>query len=158
MKTINYINIEQVLLARRIIDSNGCWLYSGYVSKQTGYGNIEVSGKKWLVHRLAARLWHPEFIESAYYCHKPKICKSTKCFNPEHIYKGDAHTNMKDRVLDGTHHHSIKTHCINGHEFTIENTRVTKAGSRRCKLCHKIETHNRRHQYKGKNIWTYKQQ
>ena len=29
-----------------------------------------------------------------------------------------------------------RTHCLNGHEFTDENTRITPEGWRRCRACH----------------------
>lgn len=32
-------------------------------------------------------------------------------------------------------HHRDKTHCKNGHEFTIANTYKTNAGGRRCRTC-----------------------
>ena len=35
--------------------------------------------------------------------------------------------------------HTGKTHCVNGHEFTLENTKILKGGSRKCRTCAKIE-------------------
>jgi len=42
------------------------------------------------------------------------------------------------------------THCKNGHEYTNENTRVTKEGWRRCKICHAINQSkiNKRNAYR----------
>jgi hypothetical protein len=37
-----------------------------------------------------------------------------------------------------------KTHCVNGHEFTPENTRVTKRNTRQCKECERINNAKRR--------------
>lgn len=34
------------------------------------------------------------------------------------------------------HASSAKTHCKRGHEFTPENTRITVAGSRQCRICY----------------------
>ncbi len=39
--------------------------------------------------------------------------------------------------------HKIKTHCKHGHEFTVENTRIAKNGTRHCKECAKIIQKNR---------------
>lgn len=37
---------------------------------------------------------------------------------------GTRSENELDKVRHGTHHHSAKTHCKSGHEFTPENTRI----------------------------------
>lgn len=46
--------------------------------------------------------------------------------------------NERDKVLNGKHANAIKTHCKNGHEFTIENTVIRKSGSRSCAICSRI--------------------
>lgn len=38
---------------------------------------------------------------------------------------------------------SIQTHCINGHEFTAENTGRRTNGNRFCRECHRIHDRNR---------------
>jgi len=44
--------------------------------------------------------------------------------------------NMYDRVRHGTDPNASKTHCINGHEFTPENTRWGRGGrARTCRTC-----------------------
>jgi hypothetical protein len=47
--------------------------------------------------------------------------------------------NQVDRVHNGNHYNSNKTHCIHGHEFTPENARiVTRANGRtrrQCRAC-----------------------
>lgn len=37
-----------------------------------------------------------------------------------------------------------KTHCINGHEFTPENTRVDQQGFRCCRMCERVKMSLRR--------------
>lgn len=42
-----------------------------------------------------------------------------------------------------------KTHCMNGHEFSIENTEHRKSGKytlRRCKICHRTKNVRRYHE------------
>ncbi|WP_082971209.1 HNH endonuclease signature motif containing protein [Mycobacterium sp. 852002-51971_SCH5477799-a] len=43
--------------------------------------------------------------------------------------------NLRDVVSHGRHHSSNRTHCVHGHEFTPENTRLTAKGHRRCIRC-----------------------
>jgi HNH endonuclease len=47
--------------------------------------------------------------------------------------------NEQDKIRHGNHHHAGKTHCVNGHEFTPENTQVyiSAVGGtvRQCKAC-----------------------
>ncbi len=37
-----------------------------------------------------------------------------------------------------------RTHCVNGHEYTDENTRITSTGSRRCRKCDTVHTRRQR--------------
>lgn len=39
---------------------------------------------------------------------------------------------------------AIKTHCVNGHEFTLENTIQRKSGGRRCRECKRRRDKSRR--------------
>ena len=42
---------------------------------------------------------------------------------------------LKLLLKAGSKYNSEKTHCINGHEFTKENTTISKTGLRKCKKC-----------------------
>lgn len=41
---------------------------------------------------------------------------------------------------------SMLTHCKRGHEFTLENTKITSKGSRSCRECLRITSRNRYHE------------
>lgn len=43
--------------------------------------------------------------------------------------------NAADMRRHGTHHNATKTHCVNEHEFTPENTLVRDGYKRRCRTC-----------------------
>lgn len=45
---------------------------------------------------------------------------------------------------NGTRQRS-RTHCKLGHEFTVENTHITKEGWRSCRKCHADREYSRRH-------------
>jgi hypothetical protein len=49
----------------------------------------------------------------------------------------------------GSKYRNPKTHCVHGHEFTVENTRVLKSGTRICRAC-KREWYQRNKGLKGR--------
>jgi hypothetical protein len=49
---------------------------------------------------------------------------------------GTRSENVRDAVNHGTHNHIRKTHCVNGHEFTPENTIRRAKGTRQCRVCY----------------------
>jgi hypothetical protein len=128
---------QQKLLTNRIIDSNGCWLWTG--GKQAnGYGKIRFGTGHWTTHRLSLFVFKPgEFSLSENVLHKPE-CNNPSCFNPEHLYSGTQTDNMQDRIKSGNNPELNKTHCIHGHEYTIENTYINKQGHRSCMACRNL--------------------
>src|SRR5437899_6916792 len=128
--------LRQHLLANRRITANGCWEWTGMVSK-SGYGKI-----KWRpigdlrVHRLAAHLWMDfDLKDGRRICHR---CDNPPCFNPEHLFKGTDKENQIDSVKKHRHWLARKTMCKHGHKFSPENTYTTKLGARQCRKCHVI--------------------
>ena len=47
--------------------------------------------------------------------------------------------NNYDTVRHGRNYQANKTHCVNGHEYTPENTRILAPGRRRCRECTRIQ-------------------
>lgn len=52
----------------------------------------------------------------------------------ENLYLGTQLENARDRVANGNDGNARKTHCVNGHEFTEQNTIKVRAG-RMCREC-----------------------
>lgn len=48
---------------------------------------------------------------------------------------GTQSENMHDRMKHGRDHYKARTHCKNGHEYTVENIYWTKRGARQCRAC-----------------------
>jgi hypothetical protein len=70
-------------------------------------------------------------------CHK---CDVRDCCRPEHLFVGTRSENMLDMSAKGRHFNN-KTHCIRGHEFDAENTRIyIREGltERYCRACARI--------------------
>lgn len=144
--------IEYRLLRRRVVTSEGCWLWTGCKNNQN-YGTIRHEGKLWLVHRLSLLIYKPiEYDEKLQVNHK-RDCKSRACFNPDHVYSGNQIENMADAAAIGIkvgvnfdNANTAKTHCPQGHEYTLDNTYYQSKGgykSRKCKQCRIIHNKNR---------------
>jgi hypothetical protein len=65
-----------------------CWEWTGPRNKQ-GYGLLK--GKT--VHRISYALFISDFRVGSYICH---TCDNPICYNPDHLYEGDAKTNGAD--------------------------------------------------------------
>jgi len=92
--------IEKRLLKKRIIDSNGCWIFTGHLNNK-GYGVIHYDQGHIFVHRLSMKLYRSdEYSDNLNVLHK---CDIRKCFNPEHLFMGTQSDNIRDCVVKGRH-------------------------------------------------------
>lgn len=109
--------------------STGCWIWTG-CNKRDLYGSFQVDGKSVIAHR-----WIYEYINGPLgelnCMHK---CNNPPCVNPDHLESGTQIANMLYRIISGNNPQINKTHCPFGHEYTPENTRMTKKG-RDCQAC-----------------------
>ena len=108
-----------------------CWTYLG-AKNEFGYAQTYYRGQRWMVHRLMYSLLVGPIPTGADLCH---TCDNPACVNPDHLWPGTRQENMIDCVEKGRHRSSAKTHCMRGHEFTQDNTYVTKRGKRQCLAC-----------------------
>ncbi len=119
---------------RVVIDPvTGCWVWArGRSSK--GYGYATVGGKSMAVHRLSWRTVVGPIPDGYWVDH---ICRNRPCCNPNHLRL----VTPKQNALENNSGHgavnAAKTHCVNGHEFTPENTIIKprstkKENMRRC--------------------------
>lgn len=113
---------------REINPQTGCWNWK-LGKTLAGYGQIYIGSNPFYVHRVSAAI-HLGFDLNSdlIVCH---TCDNPSCFNPGHLYVGTDKTNQEDRA-------EKITHCINGHEFTSENTYIAtnaKYPKRQCRRC-----------------------
>jgi hypothetical protein len=107
---------ERVVKLKRktIIDPiTGCWLWQNHTDRD-GYGKVKYLGQMYGIHRLSAYLYLDLnlFDRTQYALHKD-ICPNKNCWNPEHLYVGTAHENVRDSLVKGTHmtiHYPRKIH------------------------------------------------
>lgn len=124
------------VMARSIMNPFGCWIWTGHVSHK-GYGQTSWDGTNVFIHRKMYEFTHGVLlVTEQFVCHS---CDERRCWNPGHLFLGDAGANNNDCAEKGRHHNSVKTHCKFGHEYTPDNTslRTLPTGSiaRTCLTC-----------------------
>jgi hypothetical protein len=110
--------------------NSGCWLWERTVDPR-GYGRLRRGGKTVFVHRLAWADTYGPIPDDLIICHR---CDNPGCANPDHLFIGTHADNVADKVGKGRQYRFGQTHCIRGHEFTPENTKLRKGG-RTCRTC-----------------------
>jgi hypothetical protein len=120
-----------------------CWIWQGSLRggrKNHRYGGIRYQKKDHQATRVGYELYIGVIPEKYELDHI--VCKNTACVNPKHLRPVDIQTNRTENSDGPSAHNKRKTHCIRGHEFSEENTRIgfKKNGKsmRNCKACTKI--------------------
>lgn len=122
-----------------VIDPDtGCWNWTGTRHRE-GYGQSTKPGsakKQMLAHRLSYEAHVGPIADGMVIDH---LCENRLCVNPDHmevvmngtnVYRGNSWAGKNMR----------KTHCVRGHEFTPENTRIVRRSNgsgeyRECRAC-----------------------
>ena len=138
---VNKIGLEADTLKRvfakiRVLE-NGCWEWMA--SKRQGYGAINVKEYRKSIydaHRLCYELVHGEQPRKNHIHHQVENgCIGPACCNPAHLESLSQKQHITEKTpTSATYINLHKTHCVNGHEFTVQNTGVNKHG-RHCKQC-----------------------
>lgn len=136
--------IERIEKNIEIITESGCWIWKGSIDKK-GYGCMNAFGKKQFVHRVSYSYYIGEIPKGMLVCHS---CDIPTCVNPNHLFIGDYAANNRDCRNKGransenarlTYQNKCrenpKKYCINGHEYTFENSYLDKNGTRYCRKC-----------------------
>lgn len=127
----------QEILLEQVVHERGsdCWWFPLGTTNHGGYKSFEWNRKKILAHRFAYELFKGEIPNGMYVLHS---CDTPPCVNPEHLRIGTNADNNRDRVehgRQGTNGWEKRTHCPQGHEYTLENTYLFE-NRRYCRACH----------------------
>jgi hypothetical protein len=107
-----------------------------------GYGQFWDGTRLMSSHRWIWQRWVGPIPEGMQVDHR---CENTACQNVRHMKVTTPWENNR-RGNSAAALAARKTHCVHGHEFTPENTRI-RSGQRRCLMCdrrHKQESKARR--------------
>lgn len=117
-----------------------CHVFSGSISPD-GYGHVNADGKIVGVHRYVWELEYGAIIDGLVIDH---ACRNRACCNVNHLRLVTKHQNSTENVVGSFWQlNKAKTHCPQGHEYTVENTAYT--GRRRyCKACKREKQRQRK--------------
>lgn len=116
-------------------EATGCWEWQAFRTDR-GYGGFD---------RVRAHRWAYEYFVGPIPVGLTldHLCRVRHCVNPAHL---EAVTHAENMARSAP---AVKTHCIHGHEYTPESTRIrTGNGRRGCWTC--LRTQNIRRYQKRK--------
>jgi hypothetical protein len=91
----------------RIADDTSCWEWTACKNSR-GYGRYRLNRVMTQAHRAAWILTNGKLENNDLVCHG---CNNPGCVRPDHLYKGDAFTNMRDRKIDGKYYGRHNGNC-----------------------------------------------
>jgi hypothetical protein len=123
------------------VEAGGCWRWLPGPACDFGYGNFWLNGTTISSHRASYLLHKGPIPDGLVLDH---LCSNPICVNPAHLEPVTQRVNLlRGRTFQAGN--ASKTHCVNGHEFTPENTYYapSRPTSRACKACQSERTRQR---------------
>jgi hypothetical protein len=116
---------ERIKVMTEVDAETGCWLWMA-TGTRLGYGWIKVNDRPRQAHRVSYEAFVAPIPDGMTVDH---LCFRPPCVNPDHLRLLTHAENAANTS------HARKTHCVNGHEYTADNTYRSPRGSRDCRTC-----------------------
>lgn len=132
----------------RSVDKSGdCWIWR-LSADNSGYARTAIKGRRLGVHVWSYLSAYGPVPDGREVHH---ICETRLCVRPDHLR---AVTHRENLMASATlpQINALKTHCIRGHEFTAENTRLLPRGERVCRTCGRIRYERHRQRVRAGDI------
>ena len=123
--------IQRVMEQTERIPGVDCWLFTG-TTNPSGYGAVHHGGKTLWAHRiaLADKLGRPLQKWALHHC------DVQLCVRPDHLYEGTAKDNRRDAIVRKRLAPPLRMlKCVNGHDYTPENSKYVRRGVKLCRAC-----------------------
>jgi hypothetical protein len=118
MRKLTFADFQQ----RYVIDEHGCWIWQGPEAGEYG-----AWGRHDYAHRASWRFYYGEIPDGLNVCH---TCDVPKCVNPEHLFLGTQHDNLKDMYAKGRRvQKGVLKHRREGLAIFHTSVTRTKSGS-----------------------------
>lgn len=132
-------NLDTWLATVQRIMPDDCWNWP-WSKSANGYGKLQLADRRLhLAHRVIYERVRGPIPPDLQLDH---ICRNRRCCNPDHLEAVSQRTNAL-RGVSFAAVNAAKTHCVNGHEYTLDNTYV-HGGYRHCRLCRTTADRRRR--------------
>lgn len=131
--------IEQKRLLNKMLVGDGCWLWIAATDTH-GYGVIRSNYILMKAHRAVYEFYVGPIPSGLDLDH---LCRNRSCVRPDHMEPVTRQTNIRRGAgnggteWDGNHYNNSKTHCLSGHPFSEENTRLWRT-HRICRTCARL--------------------
>lgn len=121
-----------IKLLNRLVSADNCWILKP--NEPTGYSRTMHDRKRMMTHRAVYEILVGPIPDGLQLDH---LCRNRACINPEHLEPVTIEQNLLRSNLTIASQNKSKTHCLNGHEFTEQNTYIWsgRPTSRGCKQC-----------------------
>ncbi|MDP9904774.1 HNH endonuclease signature motif containing protein [Arthrobacter bambusae] len=115
------------------VDPDDCWLWTASCTER-GYGQFGLEGSSIGAHKWSWESVNGPVPNGLVLDH---LCRVHRCVNPRHLEPVTIAENTRRAAVFDVYGsvNSRKTHCPQGHPYDDENTYVSKAGSRHCRVC-----------------------
>lgn len=117
------------------VDVGDCWEWLGGRGNH-GHGYLRIARATTMAHRYAWELLVGPIPDGLELDH---LCRNPPCVNPDHLEPVTHRENLL-RGAGVASQHAARTHCPQGHPYTLENTYDWSNGNRQrrqCKTCHR---------------------